>query len=232
LKANDIARCDGASIWLTTLPLKEENYVLNKQEFFDGVYMRHMWEMKNLPSTCACDEKFTLEHAISCHLGGYIIHRHNNLRDLGANLMKEVSHDVRIEPPLLEVGTNEIIDLPISAITGDEARADFSANGFWQRYQRAFFDVKVCNLFAPSYQSKSLANTMSTMERVKKRKYNTRIQQIERGTFTPLVFGATGGVAREASIFISRLADKLAEKRNESKADTITAIRRKITLLY
>ena len=37
LKANDIARCDGASIWLTTLPLKEENYVLNKQEFFSFI---------------------------------------------------------------------------------------------------------------------------------------------------------------------------------------------------
>ena len=58
LKANDIARCDGASIWLMSLSLKEENYVLNKQEFFDGIYLRYMREMKNLPSICACDAKF------------------------------------------------------------------------------------------------------------------------------------------------------------------------------
>ena len=228
-KANDIARSEGASIWLTTLPLKEENYVLNKQEFSDGLYMRYMWELKNLPSNCACDAKFTLEHALSCHLGGYIIQRHNNLRDLAAILMKEVSYDVRVEPALLEVRANEIEDLSKSAIKGNEARADVRANGFWLRYQRAFFDIKVCNLLAPSYRTKSMVNTLSAMEKERKRKYNTRIQQIDRGTFTPLVFGATGGVAREASIFLNRLAEKLAEKRKDSKGDTISAIRRKIS---
>ena len=114
-------------MWLTTLPLKEENYVLNKQEFFDGIFMRYTWEMKNLPSNCACNARFSLEHALSCLFGGYIIHHHNNLRDLGANLMKEVSHDVRVEPPLLEVSPHEINDLPKSSIKGDEARADINA---------------------------------------------------------------------------------------------------------
>lgn len=66
------------------------------------------------------------------------------------------------------------------------------------------------------------------MEKDKKRKYNTRIQDVERGTFTPIVLGATGGMAREASIFYSHLAERLAEKRNESKSDIITTIRRKI----
>ena len=95
--------------------------------------------------------------------------RHNNLRDLGANLIREISHDVRVEQPLLEVSPQETTDLPKSAIKGDETRgADFSANGFWRRYQRAFFDVKVCNLLAPSYRSKLLVNTLSSMERDKK----------------------------------------------------------------
>ena len=128
-----------------------------------GVFRRHINGIhvgnEEPPSICACDAKFTLEHTLSCHLGGYII-RHNNLRDLGANLMREISRDVRVEPPLLEVSSQETTDLPKSAIKGDEAcGADFSANGFWQRYQRAFFDVKVCNLLAPSYRSKLLANT-------------------------------------------------------------------------
>ena len=71
-----------------------------------------MWEMKNLQSICACDAKFALEHALSCYLGGYIIQRHNSLRDLSANLMREISHDVRIEPPLLEVSSQEISQNP------------------------------------------------------------------------------------------------------------------------
>lgn len=69
--------------------------------------MRYVWEMKNLPSNYACDAKFTLEHVLSCHLGGYI-HRHYNLRDPGANLMKEISHDVQVELPLLEVSQHEV----------------------------------------------------------------------------------------------------------------------------
>ena len=40
-KAIEIAKSEGASIWLTTLPLKDENFVLNKQEFFDALYMRY-----------------------------------------------------------------------------------------------------------------------------------------------------------------------------------------------
>ena len=72
-----------------------------------------------------------------------------------------------------------------------------------------------------------MVNTLSSTEKDKKRKYNTRIQQIERGIFTPLVFGATCGVAREASIFLSRLAVKQAEKRKETKVHIISAIRKK-----
>ena len=105
--------------------------MLNRQEFFDRIYMRYMWKMKNLPSICDCDAKFTLEHALCCHLGTYMIQRYNNLRDLGENLMREISHDVRVEPFLLEIPSHEITDLLKSAIKDDETRAEFSANGFW-----------------------------------------------------------------------------------------------------
>ena len=69
------------------------------------------------------------------------------------------------------------------------------------------------------------------MERQKKRSYNARIQSIEKGTFTPLVFGASGGVARECSIFLSKLADKLATKNRSTKAEMLTSIRRKVSFI-
>ena len=71
-----------------------------KQEFFDAIFMRYGWQMKRLPVKCACQASFSIEHALSCHLGGYIIHRHNNIRDALATMLKEVSHDVKIEPAL------------------------------------------------------------------------------------------------------------------------------------
>lgn len=227
-KALEIAASPGASSWLTTLPLKEEHFVLNKQEFFDAIYMRYGWQMKRLPLKCACQANFTIEHALSCHLGGYIIQRHNNIRDALANMMREVCHDVKVEPALIEA-TGESEDLPPSAIKGNEARADVSCNGFWTRFQRAFFDVKVSNLMALSYRERTIAATFTALEKQKKRSYNERIQQIERGTFTPLIFGATGGTSRECSIFLSKLAEKISVKQNCRKSDVISGIRRKIS---
>ena len=43
--------------------------------------------------------------------------------------------------------------------------------------------------------------------RKKKRKYAERILQIEQGTFTPLIFTTTGGMALECQMFHSRLAE-------------------------
>jgi len=82
------------------------------------------------------------------------------------------------------------------------------------RFQSAFFDVMVSNLMAPSYREISIATTLTALEKQKKRAYNQRIQEIERETFTPLIFGATGGTFRECSIFLSKLADKISEKQN------------------
>ena len=89
----------------------------------------------------------------------------------------------------------------------------------------------MCNLIAPSYRKKSLSATFLSMEKQKKRCYNQRIQLVEKGTFTPLIFGASGGVARECSIFLSKLAEKLAMKQKCSKTEMISGIRRKISFV-
>ena len=47
----------------------------------------------------------SIEHALSCHLGGYIIHR-----DALATMVEEVSHDVKIEPALLELTRTDSAD--------------------------------------------------------------------------------------------------------------------------
>ena len=230
-KALEIAASQGASSWLTTIPLKNENFVLNKREFVDAIHMHYGWEMKRLPIKCASSANFTIDHALSCHLGGCVIQRHNNIRDTLATMMNEICHDVSIEPQLIELSKEQSCELPRSTVTGNEARADVSANGFWQRYQRAFFDVKVCNLLAPSYRLKSIGTTFASLEKQKKRAYNERILQIEKGTFTPLVFGVTGGVARECSIFISKLAEKISTKQKCQKSEIVNGIRRKISFV-
>ena len=41
LRSNDLAQMRGASSWLTTLPLKSENFDLNKREFYDALSLRY-----------------------------------------------------------------------------------------------------------------------------------------------------------------------------------------------
>ena len=93
----------GVSNWLTTIPLKEWGYDLNKQKFWDAIRIRYNWNLERLPTDCICGEKFNLSHALSCKKGGMVTLRHNELRDITATLLKEICHDVRTEPPLVEV---------------------------------------------------------------------------------------------------------------------------------
>ena len=75
-----------------------------------------------------------------CPKGGFPTIRHNEVRDLTANLLTEVCHDV--EPQLQEL-TGEHLSLR-TANTEDGAHLDVMARGFWEnRQQCAFFDVRV-----------------------------------------------------------------------------------------
>ena len=145
----ELAQGKGASSWLTSLPLKEFNFALHKGAFRDAVAMRYGWQLKNIPTHCPCGSGFSVEHALSCPKGGVMIMRHNEVRDLTANLMSEVSHDVCIEPTLLPV-TGELLH-GASTITDDGAWLDIAASGFWGgRFEQAFFDVRIFNSHAPS----------------------------------------------------------------------------------
>ena len=81
-------------------------------------------------------------HAMNCKRGGFVIMRHNDIRDFEAYLLKKVCKDVEIEParqPLL----NERVER--GCINTDSARLDVRARYFWRRGQNAFVDVRVAN---------------------------------------------------------------------------------------
>ena len=63
--------------------------------------------------------------------GGFMIHRHNELRDITASLLTEVCHNVAIEPKLQPLD-GETFQYR-SANTDTEARLDIRARGFWNR---------------------------------------------------------------------------------------------------
>ena len=159
--------------------------------------------------------------------GGYIIQQqHNQIRDLVAERLQALCTDVEMEPVLQEV-TGEV--LPRGTNKAPDARLDIRERFFWAREQSAFFDVRVCNPNADSYKNLTPEPIYKLHENEKKRLYSSRALDVERGTFTPLVFTTTGGMSDECQRYHSRLAELLAVKKRENYASTITWIRTRVS---
>ena len=71
-------------------------------------------------NACKCGTQFTVDHAMTCHLGGFPTIQHNEIRDITATLLTEVCHNVATEPPLQPL-TGETLTAR-SANTNDNAR--------------------------------------------------------------------------------------------------------------
>ena len=113
-----------------------------------------------------------------------------------------------------------------SAITQDGARLDIEASGFsGGRFERTLIDVRIFNPHAPSNRGNQLSSIYRRHKNIKKRAYQQRIQETEHASFTPLIFSATGGMAREATAFYKRLASMLATKRDQPYSSTMTWMR-------
>ena len=93
----------------------------------------------------------------------------------------------------------------------------------------AFFDVRVFNPFAKSHLARNLEAVFRSNESSKKTAYNTRVIQIEHGSFTPLVFSSFGGYGKETSCFLSKLVGKIAHKFEMEKSAVANYIRSKIS---
>ena len=98
LRAVDLATQKGASSWLTVLPVRDMNFDLNKSEFRDAVKLRYDWEVPDTPSVCVCGDIFNVDHSMICKRGGFIIQRHNELRDFEAELLRMICNGVETEP--------------------------------------------------------------------------------------------------------------------------------------
>ena len=135
-------------------------------------------------------------------------------------------YDVEIEPSL-QVLTGE--ELNRGANTAPDARLDVHCRGFWERQRAAFFDIRVCHPNADSYKDLNPKQIYRLHENEKKRKYASRVIEVEQGTFTPLVFTTTGGMADECLRYHTRLAELISAKKHEDYATTISWIRAKVS---
>ncbi len=152
--------------------------------------------------------------------------RYNNIRDTEARIMREVAFDVKIEPGLEKVSRNVI--LATGTKTEDNARLDVSARGIFCSHELTFFDVRISNPNSPTNKALSLAEVYKKNEREKMRAYNDRILQVEKGSFVPLVYTTTGGMGPQCERTHKRIAELVADKRNERYADVMSHIRTRL----
>ena len=99
-----------------------------------------------MSSSCTCGMSFSVDHAMTCNLGGFPTIRHNEIQDLTASLLSEVCHNVAIEPHLQPLNGEGFHHK--SANSDENSRLNIRARGFCQD---AYFDVRVFHPKAPSY---------------------------------------------------------------------------------
>ena len=167
----------------------------------------------SLLTLCVCGDSFNLQHALSCPKGGLVITRHNELRNLTAEILGEVCKNVVIEP-LLTPLTGE--ELPKSSNMCNQARANITARGLWINRQMAFCDVRVFNPLARCHLHHSLPAVHKKNENKKKREYNQLCLHIleER--------------AGDAAVSFPHTAESLANRRKEPKSKSSAWIKARL----
>ena len=174
--------------------------------------MRYDLPLPGLPPTCVCvcSAPISATHAMTCPAGGYPTARHNEVQDVICGIMKEVAADVQTEPTLSPYEGESLHGR--TANRAGEARLDIRARSFWTRQQDAYFDVRVTHPKASLLSCQELRRQLEQNEQEKKRRYGQRVTEIERGSFTPLVFATNGMCARECNHFLKALALRVVEK--------------------
>ena len=83
------------------------NFDLNKSEFGDAVKLRYDWHVPDMNSVCVCWDNFNVDHAMICKRNGFVIQRHDELRDLEAEMLRMVCNGVEIGSVLQDITREE-----------------------------------------------------------------------------------------------------------------------------
>ena len=86
-------------------------------------------------------------------------------------------------------------------------------------------DIRIFDPMAESHRGSTLEAAHKKNELEKIRAYGDRIQHVDQGSFTPLVFTTSGGMGPKAKCFYSRLADILAEKKKQPRSHVVAWMR-------
>ena len=209
-----LRRIPKSGAWLSILPSRWHGTLLSCDEWRDNIRLRYGMEPLRLCSSCdGCGADFTVEHALSCKVGGLVHIRHDDVRDEAGALaaMAFQKSAVSYEPPIYS-GTGVRASQMAPGDGNDGDRGDVLVHGLWKRGEDAILDTQVVDCDAPSRRSyMDSEKILESCARVKKLKYLQPCIE-RRRSFTPLIYSVDGMAGREAQAFEKRIAHLLAEK--------------------
>ena len=68
-RAMELGSENGASSWISALPMEDLGFDLHKGAFRDALCMRYNWQPTHLHSKFICGKAFSTDHALSCPTG-------------------------------------------------------------------------------------------------------------------------------------------------------------------
>ena len=127
--------------------------------------------------------------------------------------LRESCNDCPLDKPTASASAPEIktaIDIPHYIVPGRKSEYAIVVKKDRLKILKdnTGFFLRVFNPFAPSHLKQNLQKVFTGNEKEKKRQYNSRVIEVEHGSFTPLVFSAYGGSSQETERTISETSSK------------------------
>jgi hypothetical protein len=225
-------RAKSTGAWLTVMPDPLNGTDLSAEEFHDSVRLRYGLQPTALPNHCdGCSHKFSVEHALSCKVGGLVMLRHREVAREWQHLCTQAlsSAAVTAEPHIfsgrgLAAGTQGL-----GTTTPPDSRGDVAAHGFWHRGMTTVFDIRITDTDAPSYRNQDPGKILASHEKEKKAKYLAPCLA-RRRHFTPLVFSVDGLRGAEATAASKKLAALLAAKWDRAYSEVCGYVRSRLAI--
>jgi hypothetical protein len=207
--------------FLTVQPAVGLNFDLSRNEFRDGLAIRYLTEVIDLPATCdGCGEAASLSHGLHCHKGNLPTRRHNEICDFLVGLCQQAWGGICAREPIIRMASGE----------QDKGmlKGDFVVRGVWETELVTYFDTRVVDTDAASYLSRPVAAKLLEAEKEKVKKYADACREI-RASFTPFVISTDGALAPQASHFLRHLARRLAQKWRAPPATALGWVRPRLS---
>ncbi len=121
--------------WLSAIPNCFDGTKLSREEFQDNLAIRYGLRPRGLPECCdGCNKPFSVEHGLSCKKGAFVGQRHDNIcKELSLLcLMALTPARISSEPKIFYGRGLNVVQRNANEVSGDKARGDVGAHGFWK----------------------------------------------------------------------------------------------------